>query len=523
MARKGFKMSIKKQIIGLFIIFSGIIISLGLYNYSALRNYESSIREIRNSTILQLSLISNISLKASQNHSNIITLIYTNSNDERNRISKRVKERVNEVDAIYLELEKLIENPKTHEHLKLLQGSRKNYIHEMFKQMDSSSPPNEDIFLNYQGLAIISLYEAYAQNVQGFTQVIINDAEASVADILTKVGKARFISNLIIIFGIIILLINSYLILRIYRRLSKDYMAMQEEKVEKEKAQKELKKLNKELEQKVYDRTRELEKANREISLYNAELEKLSQAKDKFISVISHDLRNPIATIIASSDALLQISKENETDKDSLEFANLINRASKKIINQLNELVEWAKTKTAKKVFNPVKLNLWEAVNESFQILEALANSKEIKLINNIQSSLFIRADKIMFRSIIQNLTTNSIKFTTGPGSVTIDASEKMGMVEITVKDTGIGMDEKTLESIFDDDNNPGNGSGLGLYLVKDFVKKHKGNISVESEIGKGSIFTFTMPSEEPYETTAVYNLEISGQLGLLTSGMERM
>ncbi|MBA3901269.1 MAG: HAMP domain-containing histidine kinase, partial [Bacteroidetes bacterium] len=266
------------------------------------------------------------------------------------------------------------------------------------------------------------------------------------------------------------------------------------------KAQGELEHLNQELENKIKERTKELEDANKDISIYNSELEKLSQAKDKFISVISHDLRNPISTILASSDALIDLTKSEKADKEEMiQFTRIINNASTKVMTQLNELVELAKSKRIGKIFNPVELNLWEAINESLQLLEALAEQNDVKLENNVSAALFIKADKTMFRSIIQNLVTNSIKFTPASGIVTIEAGEKGNMVEIRIQDTGMGMSEEVRENLFKDkfptSEEKSKKIGMGLELVKDFVQKHKGTITVESELGKGSLFIFTIPA----------------------------
>lgn len=253
--------------------------------------------------------------------------------------------------------------------------------------------------------------------------------------------------------------------------------------------------LTADLEKRVLQRTLELENANYELKSLNA-------SKDKFISVISHDIRNPLTSLLASSETL---SKDvGRLDPAQIErFAGIINRTSKKILNQLNELVDWAKKQREKTNFNPEKINLSHHVNESLDLLRINAVQKRIKFENHIDDSIHINADSLMFRSILQNLVSNAIKFTPHGGQpVKFSANAQENSVEICIQDHGIGMSPKTAEMLFTNFSNPSTdgtgqekGSGLGLLLVKDFVTQHGGTISVDSEEGKGTCIRFTMPA----------------------------
>ena len=254
-----------------------------------------------------------------------------------------------------------------------------------------------------------------------------------------------------------------------------------------------LMRLNSELENRVKERTLQLE-------TLNTELKELNLSKDKFLSVISHDLRNPATALIATSEKLNRdIEKLSTSDIKNL--SNIIHRTAHKIVQQLNELVDWAKKQREKTSFNPKKINLVEGMKDSLELLKGIAAQKEIDLVNTVVNELYVNADSLMFRSIVQNLVTNAIKYTPQKGSITISATLRDKMVEICVADTGIGMNSETLENLFDDFNssirgtNNEHGTGLGLILVKDFVAQHGGTILVESDENKGTCFKFTIPA----------------------------
>ncbi|SDM90698.1 Signal transduction histidine kinase [Daejeonella rubra] len=251
--------------------------------------------------------------------------------------------------------------------------------------------------------------------------------------------------------------------------------------------------LNQDLEKRVFERTCELENLNHE-------LKDLNLSKDKFLSVISHDLRNPITALMISSDKLGQDAEKSIFDKVQ-PLAKIIHRTSNQILQQLNELVEWAQMQREKVSFNSEKLNLFQIVDQSFELLKANALQKNIVLENKVPFDIYVSADTLMLRSILQNLVTNAIKYTPKEGFVTVSAQLKDKMVEVCITDTGIGMEEDVLKKLFTNSNsssvsgtNNEKGSGLGLILVKDFVIQHGGTIRAESEIDKGTRMIFSVP-----------------------------
>ena len=274
-------------------------------------------------------------------------------------------------------------------------------------------------------------------------------------------------------------------------KIKAQLLQQQEEKLIK--TNDDLLRLNQHLEKRVSERTFELENLNHE-------LKDLNLSKDKFLSVISHDLRNPLTALLLASDQLSQ-----DIDKHVFEevqpFAKIIHRTSHNILQQLNELVDWAKMQKEKTSLNPEKLQLVLAVDQSFELLKANASQKSIVLENKVPFDIYVKADVLMLRSILQNLVTNAIKFSLQGGLVSVIAKRIDKMVEVCVIDSGVGMELATSEKLFLQSNitsisgtNNEKGSGIGLILVKDFVTQHGGTLRVESKIRKGTCIFFTMP-----------------------------
>lgn len=252
--------------------------------------------------------------------------------------------------------------------------------------------------------------------------------------------------------------------------------------------------LNQDLEKRVFERTAELEKLNEELKALNL-------SKDKFLSVISHDLRNPLTALLASS-AKLNDDPEKLGPEKVKQLSQIIHRTSNKLLDQLNEVIDWAKKQSEKTNFNPEKLRLTEGIDESLELLKPNAVHKKIKLENKTPKGIFVKADSLMLRSIVQNLVTNAIKYTPQGGSVVINAKTEGHMVHVFVEDSGVGMTEEVQKKLFNKDSttsisgtNNEIGSGLGLMLVNDFVAQHGGTIDVESAVGVGTTFKFTIPA----------------------------
>ncbi|TSD62886.1 hybrid sensor histidine kinase/response regulator [Inquilinus sp. KBS0705] len=252
--------------------------------------------------------------------------------------------------------------------------------------------------------------------------------------------------------------------------------------------------LNQELEQRVIERTLALENLNNELKALNL-------SKDKFLSVMSHDLRNPLTALLASSGKLSE-NTESLTPSQVKQLSQIIHRTSNKLLNQLNEVIDWAKKQTQRSSFNPQRIKLTSGIEDSLELLRPNAQQKKINLQNCVPEEIEVMADALMLRSIVQNLATNAIKYTPENGSVIIDAKIDKQMACIYIEDSGIGMSADVRDRLFVDAShtstlgtNNEQGSGLGLLMVHDFVNQHGGKIQINSEIGKGTSICFTIPA----------------------------
>ena len=236
------------------------------------------------------------------------------------------------------------------------------------------------------------------------------------------------------------------------------------------------------------------------VEIKTTELYKLNASKDKFFSIIAHDLKNPFQTIIGFSE--MQKEEIKSGDQGAIEeYAGLINTSAVQTFRLLENLLEWANSQSGKILFNPVSINLMELLNEEFNMLNDMAKGKNIELKSSFTDNLTIIADKNMIKTILRNLISNAIKFTHKNGTVEVKAMIENQNVEISVSDSGIGMKEEIIAKLFRIDANLSTrgtenekGTGLGLFLCKEFVEKHNGKIWVESESGKGSTFKFYIP-----------------------------
>ena len=236
------------------------------------------------------------------------------------------------------------------------------------------------------------------------------------------------------------------------------------------------------------------------VAIKTAELFELNASKDKFFSIIAHDLKNPFNTIIGFSEMLKEEVKSG--DHESIgEYAGLINTSAVQTFRLLENLLEWANSQRGKILFSPIPIKLSELYNEELSVLNDMAKGKDIELKSSYPENLTIFADKNMMKTILRNLISNAIKFTHKNGKVEVKAMIGNRLVEISVSDTGIGMTNETKAKLFKIDANlstPGTenekGTGLGLFLCKEFIEKHGGKIWVESEPGKGSTFKFILP-----------------------------
>jgi PAS domain S-box-containing protein len=239
------------------------------------------------------------------------------------------------------------------------------------------------------------------------------------------------------------------------------------------------------------------------IKRYVEELNQLNATKDKFFSIIAHDLKNPFITILGFSDLLLGDFHELNDD-EKLFYISEMKKSAEISHNLLHNLLQWSRSQTGRIEFNPANINLANLIKENINLLNATAANKKIELINEIPENTFVFADEEMTKTVFRNLISNAIKFTPKGGKVKICSRINNGTLETCVEDTGIGMDKETMGKLFRLDVSHSSqgtdeeaGTGLGLILCKEFIEKNGGTIRVESEPSKGSRFICTIPTKK--------------------------
>lgn len=231
-------------------------------------------------------------------------------------------------------------------------------------------------------------------------------------------------------------------------------------------------------------------------------LKELNATKDKFFSIIAHDLKSPFNGILGFSEILKNEARDLDIDS-IIEYSDIVYSSAQQTFSLLENLLDWARTQSDGFPFSPKKIFINDLIRKEIIHLKPNADQKNISLINNTNDAITITADEKMISVVIRNLISNAIKFTPNKGSVQVEAIMKMDKIEILVSDSGIGMNNKTIEKLFKIENSFTNlgtenekGSGLGLIICKEFIEKHGGKILAESEIGKGSRFYFSIPFE---------------------------
>ncbi|MFC2152704.1 response regulator [Bacteroidota bacterium] len=258
---------------------------------------------------------------------------------------------------------------------------------------------------------------------------------------------------------------------------------------------------------KPVDKTELLARVNSMIKLSESykEIKLLNATKDKFFSIIAHDLKSPFSALLGFSELLLE-NHATYDDEERETYIKFINDGSIKTYKLVENLLTWARSQSGRIEFTPEKINIETLINEIVSLLTETAGNKEIKLIANTQNNLFLHADKNMLDTVIRNLISNAIKFTPKGGDITITSKtitdkNNQQFAEISVKDSGVGISPEIQTKLFKITENVTTkgtekeaGTGLGLILCKEFIEKHSGKIWVESEVDKGSKFIFTVP-----------------------------
>ena len=244
------------------------------------------------------------------------------------------------------------------------------------------------------------------------------------------------------------------------------------------------------------------EKRRAEQALIESEkkLREANATKDKFFSIISHDMKNPFTTLLGFTEMLTD-DYDEFNDEERKSFIEEMRNVSKHSYKLLENLLKWAKFQMGKLDFKPQELNISAAATEVIIGFAEEAKRKELELINNIDKEITVNADMMMMNTVIQNLFSNAIKFSNPGGKVEITGTVINNNVEIELTDNGIGIKEEDLSKLFRIDihyveigSAKEKGTGLGLILCKDFIEKHGGKITIESSLGKGAKVKFSIP-----------------------------
>ncbi|MCD6178446.1 MAG: tetratricopeptide repeat-containing sensor histidine kinase [Bacteroidales bacterium] len=249
------------------------------------------------------------------------------------------------------------------------------------------------------------------------------------------------------------------------------------------------------------NKVKESKNASNLISQQNEKLKEANTTKEQFLSIIGHDLKNPFNSVLGLSNLIIDQWKSLD-DEERFQISNEINSSSQSIYELLDNLLIWSRTQSSNIIKSPEFFDLNEAIKDVFEIFKNQAKFKNINVRLELKGQKNVYADSNMIGTVIRNLLSNALKFTHENGQIVILTQQKDDMVEFSISDNGKGILPDDLKRIFEDKGHKTTkgtanetGSGLGLLLAKDFIQQNNGLIWVESKPGKGSLFTFTLPT----------------------------
>jgi two-component system, sensor histidine kinase and response regulator len=238
-----------------------------------------------------------------------------------------------------------------------------------------------------------------------------------------------------------------------------------------------------------------------EIREIQEELKESNRTKDRFFSIIAHDLKSPLGTLMGLSDMMAN-NQANIPEESREKILQSIYKSSKTTFELLQNLLLWSRAQTGRVEYNPENINPIEILRTSLNLLENTAQEKEIRISIEEKDHCLIFVDKNMMDTVFRNLLANAIKFTPSGGKILLSVEIRGHKTEIKVSDSGIGIKEEDIPKLFKIDQsfstkgtNQEEGTGLGLIICKEFVEKNKGELIVKSKLGKGSSFIISLPT----------------------------
>ncbi|WP_430816219.1 tetratricopeptide repeat-containing sensor histidine kinase [Carboxylicivirga sp. RSCT41] len=241
-------------------------------------------------------------------------------------------------------------------------------------------------------------------------------------------------------------------------------------------------------------------KTERLLTEKNEELKQLNATKDKFFSIIAHDLKSPFSSLMGFAEMLV-LNAENKDTSTVIEYSQIIHNSTKRLLGLVENLLQWSRTQIGTTEYKPSQLDISIQTHNIVSLLRLNAEEKDIVISPKIERGLVAWADENLYNTVLRNLISNAIKFSRIGSVIYVAAGIKNDMIEVSVADSGVGIRHENLEKLFMVDNTFSTkgtlnekGTGLGLVLCKEFVEINKGTIWAESELEKGSTFYFTLP-----------------------------
>jgi PAS domain S-box-containing protein len=253
--------------------------------------------------------------------------------------------------------------------------------------------------------------------------------------------------------------------------------------------------------------TRALSETNDQLEIRNQEVERANRLKSEFLASMSHELRTPLHTIIGFSQLLEEQAHGDLNEKQQRFLAHVL-QDSRHLLELINDILDLSKVEAGELELNPAPFDFAAALEEVLSSLRPAAKVKEIEIDNRTSVKCTMHADRVRFKEVLYNLLNNATKFTPHGGLIWVEATAKDSLLHISVTDTGVGIPANEQEAVFDKFYQAGattkgvrEGTGLGLAITRRLVEQHGGTIHVESQLGEGSRFTFTIPIDHPAES----------------------
>ena len=367
------------------------------------------------------------------------------------------------------------------------------YYLNLFSEIDS------EMHLQIIDRQFADLYGQYKIE-QSVKEIALLKSEQALKDAEIERGRIYIVFSLISTIILLSLIVLVIIILRNRKKLSKQHQFISD----------------------AYDRLfesenkaliTELESSNFQLSQSQIELQDINNSRNKFFSIIAHDLRSPFNALLGYSE-LLVLQRENFSEEDFNLAIKHIYDSSLRLNSLVQNLLVWAMSEIGKLGLDFKNCNLSELVNESIAMLRISAETKQIALQTDIDSTIFVHIDRNTIATVLRNLISNAIKFTPENGTINISCVQASKMVFVSIVDSGIGMNTETMDTVFSGNKSQHlgtsgeKGTGLGLILCKEFVERNGGLISVRSEIGKGSTFTFSILNEQGDEMQPLQSID---------------